>query len=85
MRDATANRAKSCLVQAAIAVLLLSGLTSLVFGIIFLLIAILLASTGFEWDGPIIWDRVAGCTIGPIGIGIMLIAFANTLKREALE
>ena len=72
----------TCLVQIAIALLLLSGLASLAISISILAVAVLLATSGFEWDGPILWDRVMVVTLSPALLGVLLLVSGFALKRE---
>jgi hypothetical protein len=80
MRDSS-NRA-TC-VQTFVGVLLLvAGVASC--GVVTLILAftLFLSITGFEWDGPILWDRVLGLVMCPSAIGILLVAIGYSITSD---
>ena len=56
--------------------LLLAGIVNWAIAIVILALALLLAGIGFEWDGPVLWDRVLRLVMLPGLIGTLLVALA---------
>jgi hypothetical protein len=69
-------------------ILMLAGIVGVALAMLILAVALLLTIIDWQWDGPILWDRVLGPVLcfGIMGIWFIIIARAIIFKHnETLE
>ena len=65
-------------------ILLVGGIASCAVVTLILAVAVLL-TTGFEWDGPILWDRVLGLIMCPAIVGTSLVPIGYSMATDRRE
>ncbi len=60
--------------------MLLAGIGSC--AVVLLILALVLTVIDWEWDGPVLWDRVSGWTMCLAAIGIVLVAIGYAMLTD---